>query len=48
MIDALADCKPQHEVVIDTQRLRLRPMRASDLKHMHALRVNPAVMEFMS
>lgn len=38
---------PQHEVEIETPRLRLRAVCASDLHTLHAIRTDPAVMEHM-
>ena len=37
----------QHDVVVRTPRLRLRPVRESDLEAIHRMRLRPAVMEFM-
>ena len=39
--------EPQHDVVIDTPRLHLRPVRADDLAAIHAMRRNPMVMQYM-
>ncbi|KAK8018806.1 hypothetical protein PG991_007996 [Apiospora marii] len=38
----------QHELEIESPRLRLRAVRGSDLHTLHAIRTDPAVMEYMT
>ena len=47
MASILASLKPQHEVVIKTERLLLRAFTPQDLADIHNMRLNPAVMQYM-
>lgn len=41
------DIKAQHDIVVETDRLTLRPVAIKDLSALHRMRMNAMVMEFM-
>ncbi len=47
MTSVLAGLKPQHNVEIRTKRLHLRAVQPDDIAALHAMRINPLVMQFM-
>ncbi|KUI58339.1 hypothetical protein VP1G_11040 [Cytospora mali] len=46
-MDKYPNIKTQHDVLVRTDRLLLRPVATEDLSALHRMRLNPIVMQFM-